>query len=156
MHMHMHRCVANELVVRVQPEEQIYWKVQNKVPGLKFEVEQVRHGHVQATIAYFARLMDQSLSPFTCGGPHSQVRMDLFYAQSYLARHVPAAYERLLLEVCMRVCTHRYIPGCARTHRHTYCSHTYTQTCIRPPPLGACGRPLAFRLQGGARYLHTH
>ena len=41
MHMHMHRCVANELVVRVQPEEQIYWKVQNKVPGLKFEVEQV-------------------------------------------------------------------------------------------------------------------
>jgi hypothetical protein len=27
--------------VRVQPEECIYWKVQNKVPGLKFEVEQV-------------------------------------------------------------------------------------------------------------------
>ena len=59
-------CVANELVVRVQPEEQIYWKVQNKVPGLKFQVE--------------------------------QVRMDLFYAQSYLAQHVPGAYERLLLE----------------------------------------------------------
>ena len=38
----LERCVANELVVRVQPEECIYWKVQNKVPGLRFEVEQVR------------------------------------------------------------------------------------------------------------------
>lgn len=36
------KCVANELVVLVQPEPAIYWKVQNKVPGLKFEVEQVR------------------------------------------------------------------------------------------------------------------
>ena len=36
------QCVANELVVLVQPEPAIYWKVQNKVPGLKFEVEQVR------------------------------------------------------------------------------------------------------------------
>ena len=35
-------CAANELVVRVQPEESIYWKVQNKVPGLAFEVEQMR------------------------------------------------------------------------------------------------------------------
>jgi len=35
-------CPSNELVVRVQPEEAIYWKVQNKVPGLRFEVEQLR------------------------------------------------------------------------------------------------------------------
>ena len=28
-------CAANELVVRLQPEETIYWKVINKVPGLK-------------------------------------------------------------------------------------------------------------------------
>jgi len=35
-------CAANELVVRVQPEEAIYWKVQNKVPGLEFKVEQLR------------------------------------------------------------------------------------------------------------------
>jgi len=34
--------VANELVVKVQPDPAIYWKVQNKVPGLRFEVEQVR------------------------------------------------------------------------------------------------------------------
>ena len=27
---------------RLQPEESIYWKVQNKVPGLAFEVEQMR------------------------------------------------------------------------------------------------------------------
>ena len=59
-------CVANELVVRVQPEECIYWKVQNKVPGLKFAVE--------------------------------QVRMDLLYAKSFMREHLPAAYERLLLE----------------------------------------------------------
>ena len=38
----LHECAANELVVRVQPEESIYWKVQNKVPGLTFEVEQMR------------------------------------------------------------------------------------------------------------------
>ena len=38
----LEQCVANELVVLVQPEPAIYWKVQNKVPGLKFEVEQVR------------------------------------------------------------------------------------------------------------------
>ena len=38
----LEQCVANELVVVVQPEPAIYWKVQNKVPGLKFEVEQVR------------------------------------------------------------------------------------------------------------------
>mmetsp|Transcript_1872 Transcript_1872/g.5845 ORF Transcript_1872/g.5845 Transcript_1872/m.5845 type:complete len:612 (-) Transcript_1872:319-2154(-) len=35
-------CQANELVVRLQPEETIYWKVQNKVPGLGFEVQQIR------------------------------------------------------------------------------------------------------------------
>ena len=29
-------CAANELVVRLQPDETIYWKVINKVPGLKF------------------------------------------------------------------------------------------------------------------------
>ena len=34
--------VANELVVKVQPDPAIYWKVQNKVPGLRFEVEQAR------------------------------------------------------------------------------------------------------------------
>ena len=28
--------------VRVQPEEAIYWKVTNKVPGLRFELQQVR------------------------------------------------------------------------------------------------------------------
>ena len=32
----------NELVVRMQPDETIYWKVQNKVPGLHFEVQQMR------------------------------------------------------------------------------------------------------------------
>ena len=35
-------CAANELVVRMQPDETIYWKVQNKVPGLQFEVQQMR------------------------------------------------------------------------------------------------------------------
>ena len=35
-------CAGNELVVRLQPEESIYWKVQNKVPGLHFEVQQMR------------------------------------------------------------------------------------------------------------------
>ena len=34
---------ANELVVRLQPEETIYWKVINKVPALKFEVSPGTH-----------------------------------------------------------------------------------------------------------------
>jgi glucose-6-phosphate 1-dehydrogenase len=33
---------GNELVVRLQPDETIYWKVVNKVPGLKFQVQQMR------------------------------------------------------------------------------------------------------------------
>jgi glucose-6-phosphate 1-dehydrogenase len=33
----------------------------------------------------------------TDGLPH-QVRMDLLYAKSFMREHLPAAYERLLLE----------------------------------------------------------
>ncbi len=42
-------CVGNELVMRLQPEETIYWKVQNKVPGLIFEVQQIRMDLLYAT-----------------------------------------------------------------------------------------------------------
>ncbi|KAL1499475.1 hypothetical protein AB1Y20_011678 [Prymnesium parvum] len=62
-------CAANELVVRLQPEESIYWKVINKVPGLKFEVQQMR--------------MDLLYSSKFDGD----------------AKPMPEAYERLLLEV---------------------------------------------------------
>ena len=43
------RLPANELVVRLQPEETIYWKVQNKVPGLGFETNQIRMDLLYAT-----------------------------------------------------------------------------------------------------------
>ena len=36
------RCAPNELIVRVQPDESIYWKVQSKAPGLDFHIEQQR------------------------------------------------------------------------------------------------------------------
>ena len=36
------RCAPNELIVRVQPDEMIYWKVQSKAPGLDFHIEQQR------------------------------------------------------------------------------------------------------------------
>ena len=62
-------CAANELVVRLQPEQTIYWKVVNKVPGLKFQVQQMR--------------MDLLYS-------------DKFNNES---KPMPEAYERLLLEV---------------------------------------------------------
>ena len=65
----LEKCVANELVVLVQPRAEIYWKVQNKVPGLKFEVEQVR--------------MDLLYATQYAGSIHAQM---------------PEAYERLLLE----------------------------------------------------------
>ena len=91
------------LVVLVQPEPAIYWKVQNKVPGLKFEVEQVR--------------MDLlCMPPHTPWGPPAshpmpyddtwQVRMDLLYAKSYLLEQMPEAYERLLLEALVNDHSH--------------------------------------------------
>ena len=60
-------CAANELVVRLQPEQTIYWKVINKVPGLKFQVQQMR-----MDLLYSNKFSDSS-SP------------------------MPEAYERLLL-----------------------------------------------------------
>lgn len=62
-------CAANELVVRLQPEQTIYWKVINKVPGLKFQVQQMR-----MDLLYADKFRDN-------GKP------------------MPEAYERLLLEV---------------------------------------------------------
>ena len=62
-------CAANELVVRLQPEQTIYWKVINKVPGLKFQVQQMRMDLLYA-------------SKFSAEGTE-----------------MPEAYERLLLEV---------------------------------------------------------
>jgi glucose-6-phosphate 1-dehydrogenase len=35
----MAECAPNELVIRVQPDERIYWKITSKVPGLDFNVE---------------------------------------------------------------------------------------------------------------------
>ena len=35
--------------MRLQPEETIYWKVQNKVPGLGFETNQIRMDLLYAT-----------------------------------------------------------------------------------------------------------
>ena len=32
-------CAPNELVIRVQPDERIFWKITSKVPGLDFSVE---------------------------------------------------------------------------------------------------------------------
>ena len=61
---------GNELVVRLQPEEAIYWKVQNKVPGLGFEVQQMR-----MDLLYASKFHEATL------------------------KNLPEAYERLLLEV---------------------------------------------------------
>jgi len=55
--------------VRLQPEQTIYWKVINKVPGLKFQVQQMRMDLLYA-------------SKFSAEGTE-----------------MPEAYERLLLEV---------------------------------------------------------
>ena len=61
-------CAANELVVQLQPQQTIYWKVINKVPGLKFQVQQMRMDLV------YASKFDEKRNP------------------------MPEAYERLLLE----------------------------------------------------------
>jgi glucose-6-phosphate 1-dehydrogenase len=66
-------CTANELVVRVQPQEDIYWKVQNKSPGLAFAVEQMRmdltykvHQDYDRMPAAYERLLLEALA-----GDHS-------------------------------------------------------------------------------------
>lgn len=92
-------CVANELVVLVQPEPAIYWKVQNKVPGLRFEVEQVCHASLPLCLGCLRRgTLLRALVLHTCACDRVQVRMDLLYAKSYLLEQMPEAYERLLLE----------------------------------------------------------
>ena len=62
-------CAPNELVIRVQPDQRIFWKITSKVPGLDFTVE--------------TRRMD--LLYASNGG---RKRSEL-----------PGAYERLILEV---------------------------------------------------------
>ena len=52
-------CAANELVIRVQPEELIYWKVNNKVPGLHFEVQQQRMDLLYSS-KYFERKLPEA------------------------------------------------------------------------------------------------
>ena len=58
--------------MRLQPEQTIYWKVINKVPGLKFQVQQMRMDLLYA---------------------------NKFSSHSHEDHHMPEAYERLLLEV---------------------------------------------------------
>lgn len=125
----LRQCEANELVVRVQPEEAIYWKVQNKVPGLKSnEVEQMRmgkHAHAPGTLPHHSaapllvslRVWASSTSQvshiaptpapppsFSLAptAPPSFSPADLLYSRlaKRHSRQMPKAYERLLLEVC--------------------------------------------------------
>lgn len=45
-------CSPNELVIRVQPDERIYWKITSKVPGLDFSVETRRMDLLYANHTY--------------------------------------------------------------------------------------------------------
>ena len=78
----LEQCVANELVVLVQPEPAIYWKVQNKVPGLKFgppsptEPETLPRARSLCLCCVCRRLLMVSGS-LRAGAEVEQVRMDL-------------------------------------------------------------------------------
>ncbi len=71
----MAECEPNELVIRVQPDERIYWKITSKVPGLDFNVE--------------TRRMDLH---YAASGTDPLGR-------SAAPTELPGAYERLILEV---------------------------------------------------------
>ena len=60
------RCAPNELIVRVQPDESIYWKVQSKAPGLDFHIEQQLRRRSRAALK-----VDQRVQKAGCEDPES-------------------------------------------------------------------------------------
>eukprot|EP00616_Rhizochromulina_sp_CCMP1243_P015854 CAMPEP_0118981814 /NCGR_PEP_ID=MMETSP1173-20130426/31397_1 /TAXON_ID=1034831 /ORGANISM="Rhizochromulina marina cf, Strain CCMP1243" /LENGTH=684 /DNA_ID=CAMNT_0006932267 /DNA_START=18 /DNA_END=2068 /DNA_ORIENTATION=- len=78
-------CAENELVIRVQPHERIFWKITSKVPGLDFSVETRR---MDLLYSYLER-------PLTSGLPATPA--DLL--SSSTKADMPGAYDRLILEV---------------------------------------------------------
>eukprot|EP00962_Isochrysis_galbana_P001128 scaffold288_cov108-Isochrysis_galbana.AAC.2 len=142
----LRQCEANELVVRVQPEEAIYWKVQNKVPGLKSnEVEQMRMGkHAQAP----GTLPHHSAAPLLVS-----LRVWASSTSQRHSRQMPKAYERLLLEVCalagggscggyVRLWRRRSAPGGAMAESPPKALEHVTRTASSTVVVGRATRPL--------------
>jgi glucose-6-phosphate 1-dehydrogenase len=84
--------LTNELVIRIQPDEAIYLKINNKVPGLGLRLDRSN-----LDLQYKARfrvtiiLLLQSLA---------QLLMCVaLLAQARYAKELPDAYERLILDV---------------------------------------------------------
>ena len=96
-------CAGNELVVRLQPEESIYWKARaySRVAawayvGLQPE-EAIRWGGAHPSRSLLVEQVQNKVP-----GLHfevQQMRMDLLYSSKFFQRKLPEAYERLLLEV---------------------------------------------------------
>ncbi|EOD14173.1 glucose-6-phosphate dehydrogenase, partial [Emiliania huxleyi CCMP1516] len=68
---------ANELVVRLQPEETIYWKVQNKVPGLGFETNQIR-----MDLLYATKFQQRKLPEARAAAAYERLLLDVLAGQS--------------------------------------------------------------------------
>mmetsp|Transcript_10861 Transcript_10861/g.30140 ORF Transcript_10861/g.30140 Transcript_10861/m.30140 type:complete len:334 (+) Transcript_10861:1072-2073(+) len=135
----LRKCEANELVVRVQPEEAIYWKVQNKVPGLRSdEVEQMRMDLL------YSRLAKR----------HS--------------RKLPQAYERLLLEVLANDHSHFvsaeeleaswriFTPALHQLEREQTKPHPYPFGSRGPPAADELARKYGMRKFGGGLTPYVH
>jgi len=82
-------CAPNELVIRVQPDERIFWKITSKVPGLDFTVETRR-----MDLLYASR---GGSGTGSVGTQHPGVSRE--NSDSSPLIELPGAYERLILEV---------------------------------------------------------
>ena len=147
----LEQCVANELVVVVQPEPAIYWKVQNKVPGLRFEVEQVRMDLLYSK-SYILEQMPEAYERLLLEAlvnDHSRAR-----APHPARQHAPVARGRPTVSASTR---HKSAPSSPQRSRRR--SARPTRACRLCLGGGACGAVAdlhpcaqrARRAQGGAR-----
>ena len=111
-------CAPNELVIRVQPDQRIFWKITSKVPGLDFTVETRRMDLLYASNAGTSAMgsedmqeedkdrcspcMDTPRSSNTLGHLFDNKSSGSTTTKNKQQRNrseLPGAYERLILEV---------------------------------------------------------
>lgn len=94
-------CAPNELVIRVQPDERIFWKITSKVPGLDFSVETRRMDLLYALDGpTTSRTGAGVITTRSNGSDQAGGRLPTIASnEPGPTVEVPGAYERLILEV---------------------------------------------------------
>ena len=93
-------CAPNELVIRVQPDERIFWKITSKVPGLDFSVETRRMDLLYASDGATTSRTGARITAASEGGSgQAGDRIPTAANDAGPNVEMPGAYERLILEV---------------------------------------------------------